>query len=1158
MSQRAFRWTLVLLLPISVGAVRGQDPTPGAAKPASLAAGNLRIAPGFKIEAIYSVPRKTQGSWVALCTDPKGRLLAADQNGKLYRMTLPAPDRSAPIEPEAIGLDLAGAHGLLCAFDSLYVMVNERGTPGLYRVRDTNGDDRYDEVKLLRAIKGGGEHGMHSIVLSPDRKSLFVVCGNSTEPTKVDRSRLPLTWGEDNLVTRIPTGFMDGSLAPQGWIARTDPDGKQWELIAAGLRNPFDIAFDKDGELFTYDADMEWDIGEPWYRPTRINHIISGAEFGFRNGSGKWRAPWIDSFGAVVDIGPGSPTGITFGHGAKFPAKYRNALFVSDWSFGKLRAVHLRPEGASYTAEVEEFLSGQPLPVTDVVINPKDGAMYLAVGGRGAQSALYRVTYPGGEEPTPSPSQPESVVLAPARARRDQRHRLENFHGRQDATAVAVLWPFLKDQDRAIRYAARIALEWQDPANWREKALSETDPRSAIAALVALARASGRDDLHRKSSDPKPDPGLRDRMLAVLDRLDRARLSPADRVDLLRAYQLALIRLGRPDEEGCRRLAARLAPLFPSRDMEADFLLAELLAYLQAPDAAPKLMKALRESTTQEEQIHYALMLRVVKTGWTRPLREEYFRWFVTQGASYRGGNTFASSLRTIKNQAIQTLTDDEKAALKDILDARPAGQSPRALLAARKTVKEWTLAELAPLVERGLNGRRNRDQGRRLYAEVGCAACHRFRVEGGGVGPDLSAVGGRFSVRDLLESIVEPSKVISDQYAAITIATTDGRVITGRIANLSGDSLSVIEDMFEPGRATNVRRGNIEEIKPSPVSPMPAGLLNSLAADEILDLVAFLLDRGEAPADRGTAPAGNVIPVWPGAAPGSEGWSQKELEYRNDWDHKAMVRNVTTPTLTAFLPVPSAATGAAVVICPGGGFRFLSWESEGTAVAEWLRARGVAAFVLRYRLLETPASEEDFGREMQAFLGRIMRVGKGPAEDAPKPAASEDQPGLSEEIRRISTEDERKFVAMAVADGRQAIRLVRQRAAEWGVKPDRIGIMGFSAGGVVTMGAAMSPDLENRPDFAAPIYGGGTGGATVPANAPPLFVLCASDDALAAAGSARLYSEWKAAGGPAELHLYEKGGHGFGMSRRGLPVDGWIDRLGDWLAQRGLIKTAR
>ena len=148
---------------------------------------------------------------------------------------------------------------------------------------------------------------------------------------------------------------MDDSMAPQGWIARTDPDGKEWELIAMGMRNPFDIAFNRDGELFTYDADMEWDIGEPWYRPTRVNHITSGADFGFRNGSGKWPDYWIDSFGAVVDVGPGSPTGITFGYGAKFPEKYRDALFIADWSFGKLRAVHCGPTAQAMPPRSKTF-----------------------------------------------------------------------------------------------------------------------------------------------------------------------------------------------------------------------------------------------------------------------------------------------------------------------------------------------------------------------------------------------------------------------------------------------------------------------------------------------------------------------------------------------------------------------------------------------------------------------------------------------------------------------------------------------------------------------------------------------------------------------------------------------------------------------------------
>ncbi len=816
---------------------------------AESAVANVRVAEGFKIDQIYRVPKETQGSWVALCVDPKGRLIAADQNGKLYRMTLPAPNRSTALLPEAIGVNLAGAHGLLYAFDSLYVMVNERGTHGLYRVRDTDNDDRYDEVKLLREIRGGGEHGMHSIVMAPDGKSLYVVCGNSTELTRTDSSRVPFVWGEDNLATRIPTGFMDDSLAPQGWIARTDPDGKEWELIAAGFRNPFDIAFNRDGELFTYDADMEWDIGEPWYRPTRVNHVISGAEFGFRNGSGKWPANYLDSFGAVVDIGPGSPTGITFGYGAKFPEKFREALFISDWSFGKLRAVHLRPEGASYTAEVEEFLSGQPLPVTDVVINPKDGAMYLAVGGRGAQSALYRVTYTGGEI--------ASSKGADSRAgeQRNLRHKLEGYHGHHDAAAIEAAWPYLADQDRAIRFAARTAVEWQDPSQWREKALKEPNPRKAIAALVALVRVSGRDQPHRTPDDPAPDPALRARVLDALDAIDWSRLGRADRVDLLRAYTLVLTRLGQLDDPTRQRLVAKFDPLFPARAVDVDFLLGELLCYLQAPNAATKIMAALREAPTQEEQIHYALVLRGLKAGWTLPLREAYFRWFVDDAAAFRGGNTFAGAMRTIKTQAVAALSGEERAALKPILEAQPTQKSTRELLAARKALKEWTLAELVPIVERGLRGQRNLDRGRQLYGAVACAACHRFKGEGGGVGPDLTAVAGRFGIRDLLEAIVEPSKVISDQYAAVSIAMKDGRTVTGRVGNLSGDSMSVIEDMFDPGRATNVRRSDIEEMKPSDVSLMPAGLLNSLMDEDVQDLVAFLLAHEDTRDERHASP---------------------------------------------------------------------------------------------------------------------------------------------------------------------------------------------------------------------------------------------------------------------------------------------------------------
>ncbi|HLH52033.1 MAG TPA: c-type cytochrome [Verrucomicrobiae bacterium] len=800
---------------------------------------NIKVAKDFKIELLYTVPRKTQGSWVSMCIDPKGRLIVSDQNGGLYRLTLPGKS-GGEAKTEKINLDTGFAHGLLWAFDSLYVAVDEgKHDHGVYRIRATKGDDQLDSIELLRKVEASGEHGIHSLVLAPDGKSIYVVIGNNSSLTEMSSSRVPYDWSEDQLLPRLPTGFMDDSYAPQGHIAKFDPDGKNWELIAMGLRNPFDIAFNNVGELFTHDADMEWDIGDPWYRPTRVNHIISGAEFGFRNGDGKWPDYYIDSFGAVVNIGPGSPTGATFGYGAKFPAKYQDALFLADWSFGKVRAVHLTPNGASYTGEIEDFINGQPFPICDLIIDPHDGSMLMVVGGRGAQSAVYRVTYVGNESTAPNP--PDTHF----QAQRDLRHKLESFHGRKDPAAVKTVWPYLSDQDRALRYAARIALEWQDPPDWRRKALKEKNPPKAIAALVALIRVSGKDKIHHKATDPAPDPNLRAEVLKALDRISWAKLAPNDRIDLLRAYCLALIRLGQLDPDERQVLTAKFDSLFPANKTELDELLAHLLIYLEAPSAATKVMAALRDAPTQEEQVDYAVALRSLKTGWTLSLREQYFRWFVT-AENFRGGNTFASSLREAKKNAVDNLSDEEKTALKPVLEAHTDRKSPREALAARPFVRDWKLDELVPKVQAGLKGGRNFERGRQLYSTVACSACHRFANEGGSVGPDLTAVAGRFSLHDLLESIVEPSKVISDQYQAINIRLKNGDTISGRVGNLNGSDINVIEDMFEPGKMTNVKRSEIQSIEPSKVSPMPEGLLNSLQADEIQDLVAYLLARGD------------------------------------------------------------------------------------------------------------------------------------------------------------------------------------------------------------------------------------------------------------------------------------------------------------------------
>src|SRR5262249_36715539 len=276
---------------------------------------------------------------------------------------------------------------------------------------------------------------------------------------------VPKNWQEDLLLPRQwdANGHARGILAPGGYVAKTDPDGKTWEIVSIGYRNAYDMALNADGELFTYDSDMEWDMGMPWHRPTRGSHVTRGSEFGWRSGPGVWPNHYIDSLPPMIEIGPGSPVGIEFGYGAKFPAKYQKALFICDWTFGTIYALHLTPAGSTYTAEKEEFLSRTPLPLTDVVINPADGAMYFTIGGRGAQSELFRVTYVG-KEPT-ARAEYKDATWERARERRKQ---IEAFHApaADPAKAVSEVWNHLADSDRFVRYAARVALEHQPVAAW--------------------------------------------------------------------------------------------------------------------------------------------------------------------------------------------------------------------------------------------------------------------------------------------------------------------------------------------------------------------------------------------------------------------------------------------------------------------------------------------------------------------------------------------------------------------------------------------------------------------------------------------------------------------------------------------------------------------
>jgi putative heme-binding domain-containing protein len=814
--------------------------------PTATPAESLKLPKDFKAELLYSVPKEKHGSWVNMCVDPKGRLIVSDQNGPLYRIAPPPPGGKAEdTKVEKLDLPLGGAHGLLYAFDSLYVMVNEevnldgvKPKRGLHRVRSKDSGDTFGPPEFLHVVPGGGEHGCHAVLLGPDGKSLYVICGNGTKlVSPLAGSRVPKLWGEDRLFPILAED--DGVLAPAGCIYKVDPDGKDWELWSVGLRNAFDAAFNHHGELFTFDSDMEWDMNTPWYRPTRVCLATSGSEFGFRDGSNNSPPRYVDTLPAVYNVGPGSPTGMTFGYGARFPAKYQEALFMCDWSYGKLYALHLTPEGSAYKGELEEFLNGAPLPVTDVVVNPSDGALYFITGGRRTQSGLYRVTYAGKESTAPSRAEDTG---AEARA---LRHKLEAFHGRQDPKAVETAWAYLSHDDRYVRFAARVAIEHQDTKVWQERALRETNATAAITALLALVRAVGQDPVThpRKATDPVPGVAMKAPLLAALDRIDWEKLSEPQRGDLLRVYTVLFNRLGGPDRATRNRLVRRLDALFPARSYELNSDICHMLVYLEAPGVAGKALKLIAAAPTQEEQMEYAKSLRLLETGWMPEQRKEYFAWYL-KAATFKGGQSFQGTVSRMKLDAVATLTEQEKEELKAILEAKPLASTPAAGK-PRPVVRQWKLDDLAPVVEKGL-AKRDFDRGRRMFGEAQCFSCHRYDNEGGAQAPDLTAVSGRYSVRDLLEKVLDPNRAISDRYAATVFTLTDGKVVTGRIVNYFGDDMSVMTNMLDPKGLVSVNAKKVESKEKSKVSMMPTGLLDTFKEDEILDLVAYLLSRGD------------------------------------------------------------------------------------------------------------------------------------------------------------------------------------------------------------------------------------------------------------------------------------------------------------------------
>lgn len=288
-------------------------------------------------------------------------------------------------------------------------------------------------------------------------------------------------------------------------------------------------------------------------------------------------------------------------------------------------------------------------------------------------------------------------------------------------------------------------------------------------------------------------------------------------------------------------------------------------------------------------------------------------------------------------------------------------------------------------------------------------------------------------------------------------------------------------------------------------------------------------------------AQAPQEIRLWPGTAPGSETWTVPEITTTSPAGDRT-IANISSPIVSVFLPPPAAATGAAVVVAPGGALRLLAWDAEGTRVAQWLNSHGIAALVLKYRTLQTAPGS---GRGRGAPPAGVAGAASGPRQELEIRNANAnpapDDPALTEVLQ------------MGIADAQQAMRLARRNAVEWRLDPARIGIMGFSAGGGVAVGTALTERSEASPDFLVSVYGPSLQDVHVPAHAPPLFVAVGSTHFNVTNGCLALFAAWKAAGKPAEIHVYDQVSAGFGIAKRGLPVDSWTERLLDWMVARKL-----
>lgn len=864
----------------------------------------LEVPAGFEATLLYEVPR-SEGSWVAVTCDDKGRIYTADERGRgVFRLTERA---GAPLLVEPLALDLPSAQGL-CPIRradgglDLYVMVNggnERRSNGMWRARDIEDDGTFESVELLVPLPdGSGEHGAHAIVAAPDGSGLYIIAGNHTTlPSDIEVYHAPKLWHEDQLIPRIPdpNGHAVGVPVPGGWFVKTDFDGKRRELVSIGMRNAYDFALDRAGNALTYDSDMEWDMGAPWYRAPRVVQLVPGGDSGWRNGSGKVPDWAEDTLGSVVDTGPASPTGVLHTKDLAFHAPWDDVLLAADWSYGTVHAVRTKSVdgGMTLTGTIRPFIKGKPFPVTDLAAHP-DGSLIVTIGGRGTRSGVYRVRSLAGVDQRVTTAVPDPIEryrAAGARALNDRAWRayrraqceLELLASGNDFAALGKLLGVA---------SLDAAPDPEDPAN--------------VQALRITTARQGRD---LGFDEPIPD------ALAAMASADLALGAHDTALATLRAVEISLARAPEGTKLAPER-ALTLVSHYPSGDARIDRTLASILVHSRSAELTPRAVARLVTADTQEEAIHLAYVLRVQEAGWTPELVDTFLTFLHTKARDFHGGYSLQRYVEIIRNEATERIGKGWTP--PQVVASATAAAPP---IAASIFVQEWEVGHLHP--REGELAQRDLARGRHVYQAARCAECHRFAGEGGSTGPDLTGAGARYSAEDLLLAILEPSRDLTDQYQDTEVWTTDGTVHMGRVVEEDAEWLTLMPPPPNEAERIDVLQKEVKLMRPHPTSRMPNALLNGFRREEVLDLLAYLLGgpQAAAPVDQG-AP---TTPSTTNGAGDADAAPKDTTRGTDDRSARALEAELQNPAQPGFAALQRAFATA------NAGYA-LSWLDAGTA----------------------------------------------------------------------------------------------------------------------------------------------------------------------------------------------------------------------------------